>query len=66
MATPIPMAKAVLHGPGEIVSSSLVGWYTSLYLYRVHTAHSKKGDRSILSRIDLSLSVARYNNAARY
>ena len=44
---PINMANAARHGPGEIVSSSLVGWYTSFHIYRVRKAHSKKEDRSI-------------------
>ena len=62
---PIPMAKAAPHGPGEIVSSSLIGWYTSVHLYRVRKAHSKKEDRSILWGIDLSLSVARQEISLR-
>ena len=58
--TSIPMAKAAPHGPGEIVSLALIGWYTSFHLYRVRKAHSKKEDRSILWGIDLSLSQARH------
>ena len=61
MATcqPIPMAKATPHGPGEIDSTSLIGWYAFLYPLSVRTALRKKEDRSILQRIDLSLSGAR-------
>ena len=62
---PIPMAKAAPHGPGEIDSSSLIGWYTSFHLYRVRKAHSKKEDRSILWGIDLSLSQARHEPPGR-
>ena len=53
------MARAASHGPGEMVSWSLIGCYASLHVYSVHTAHSKKGDRSILWGIDLSPYGAR-------
>ena len=54
------MAKAAPCGPGEIVSSSLIGRYTSLNVYSVRTAHSKKVDRSIHQWIDLSTYGSRH------
>ena len=42
------------------LSSSLIGWYTSLNVYSVRTAHSKKVHISIHSCIDLCMYVARH------
>ena len=57
---PITMAKAAPHGPGEMVSSSLIGWNTSCHLYRMHTAHSKKVDTCIAPPIHVSGHGARH------
>ena len=60
------MAKATPHGPGEIDSTSLIGWYAFLYPLSVRTALRKKEDRSILQRIDLSLSGARHHTKSHH
>ena len=59
---PITMAKAAPHGPGEMVSSSLIGWNTSCHLYRMHTAHSKKVDTCIAPPIHVSGHGARHQS----
>ena len=56
----ITMTKAAPHGPGEIISSSLTGWYASLTLYLAHTKLRKKVNRSIVLSIDLLTSGARH------